>query len=84
MLAGSTELSFGVREFTGACRLVGVAGTITTVAAVELGLATYDRDLVHHFELSKDCATLISTSASSRKSRRAGGRLDRACADGGS
>ena len=38
------------------CRLVGVAGTITTVAAVELGLATYDRDRVHHFRLSKDAA----------------------------
>ena len=56
MLAGSIELSFGVRECTGACRLVGVAGTITTVAAVELGLATYDRGLVHHFELSRDAA----------------------------
>lgn len=40
----------------GPCRLVGVAGTITTVAAVELGLATYDRDRVHHFRLSKDAA----------------------------
>ncbi len=40
----------------GPCRLVGVAGTITTVAAVELGLATYDRDQVHHFRLSKDAA----------------------------
>ena len=38
------------------CRLVGVAGTITTVAAVELGLATYDRTKVHHFRLSKDAA----------------------------
>ena len=40
----------------GPCRLVGVAGTITTVAAVELGLATYDRDRVHHFRLSKEAA----------------------------
>ncbi len=40
----------------GPCQLVGVAGTITTVAAVELGLATYDRDRVHHFGLSKDAA----------------------------
>ena len=38
------------------CRLVGVAGTITTVAAVELGLTTYDRDRIHHFRLSKDAA----------------------------
>ena len=36
--------------------LVGVAGTITTVAAVELGLAEYDRDLIHHFRLTRDAA----------------------------
>ena len=36
--------------------LVGVGGTITTVAAVEIGLATYDRDHVHHFVLTRDAA----------------------------
>jgi exopolyphosphatase / guanosine-5'-triphosphate,3'-diphosphate pyrophosphatase len=36
--------------------LVGVAGTITTVAAVELGLATYDRAKIHHFHLTRDAA----------------------------
>jgi exopolyphosphatase / guanosine-5'-triphosphate,3'-diphosphate pyrophosphatase len=35
---------------------VGLAGTITTVAAVELGLAAYDRDRIHHFVLTKDAA----------------------------
>jgi exopolyphosphatase/guanosine-5'-triphosphate,3'-diphosphate pyrophosphatase len=34
-------------------RFVGLAGTVTTVAAVELGLAAYDRDRIHHFELTK-------------------------------
>jgi exopolyphosphatase/guanosine-5'-triphosphate,3'-diphosphate pyrophosphatase len=34
--------------------LVGVAGTITTVAAVEIGLAQYDRDRIHHFHLTRD------------------------------
>ena len=29
-------------------RLVGVAGTISTAAAVEMGLAEYDRDRLHH------------------------------------
>ena len=43
-----------IPALSGPCRLVGVAGTITTVAAVELGLAIYDRDRVHHFSLSKD------------------------------
>jgi exopolyphosphatase/guanosine-5'-triphosphate,3'-diphosphate pyrophosphatase len=36
--------------------LVGLAGTITTVAAVEIGLATYDRDAIHHFVLTRDAA----------------------------
>jgi exopolyphosphatase / guanosine-5'-triphosphate,3'-diphosphate pyrophosphatase len=35
---------------------VGLAGTITTAAAVEIGLATYDRDAIHHFVLTKDAA----------------------------
>jgi len=34
-------------------RLVGLAGTVTTVAAVEIGLATYDRDRIHHFILTR-------------------------------
>ena len=32
---------------------VGLAGTVTTVAAVEIGLADYDRDRIHHFHLTK-------------------------------
>ena len=34
-------------------RLVGVGGTITTLGAVELGLHTYDRDLVHGLVLER-------------------------------
>ena len=34
--------------------VLGVAGTITTVAAVELGLAVYDRDAIHHFRLTRE------------------------------
>jgi exopolyphosphatase/guanosine-5'-triphosphate,3'-diphosphate pyrophosphatase len=37
-------------------RLIGVAGTITTVAAIEIGLAEYDRDALHHFELTRAAA----------------------------
>ena len=37
-------------------RFVGLAGTVSTVAAVELGLATYDRDRIHHFVLTKAAA----------------------------
>ena len=36
--------------------MVGLAGTVTTVAAVELGLASYDRDRIHHFRLSRAAA----------------------------
>jgi exopolyphosphatase/guanosine-5'-triphosphate,3'-diphosphate pyrophosphatase len=34
--------------------LVGLAGTVSCVAAVELGLAEYDRDLIHHFRLTRE------------------------------
>lgn len=52
--------------------LVGVAGTITTVAAVEIGLATYDRNAVHHFVLTSAAAedvfrTLATESLADRK-----------------
>ncbi|MEE2768577.1 MAG: Ppx/GppA phosphatase family protein [Actinomycetota bacterium] len=45
-----------VRELpglTGARTLVGLAGTVSCVAAVELGLDVYDRDRIHHFQLTK-------------------------------
>ena len=35
-------------------KLVGLAGTITTVAAVEMGLPRYDRERVHHFRLTRE------------------------------
>jgi len=35
---------------------IGVAGTVTTLAALDLGLATYDRDRVHGHRLTRDCA----------------------------
>jgi exopolyphosphatase/guanosine-5'-triphosphate,3'-diphosphate pyrophosphatase len=42
-----------VPEVSAARTVVGVAGTITTVAAVELGLAAYDRHATHHFRLAR-------------------------------
>lgn len=33
--------------------LVGLAGTVSAVAAIEQGLATYDRERIHGFELTK-------------------------------
>lgn len=47
------------REVPGAgsaVRFVGLAGTVTTVAAVEIGLAEYDRDAIHHFVLTREAA----------------------------
>jgi exopolyphosphatase / guanosine-5'-triphosphate,3'-diphosphate pyrophosphatase len=53
-------------------RFVGLAGTITNVAAVEIGLPQWDRDAVHHFLLTKDAAedvfrTLATESVEDRK-----------------
>jgi exopolyphosphatase/guanosine-5'-triphosphate,3'-diphosphate pyrophosphatase len=45
-----------IEAFGTARTLVGVAGTITTVAAVEIGLAEWDRDVIHHFQLTRAAA----------------------------
>lgn len=37
---------------TGPARLVGLAGSVTTVGAIALGLTKYDRDRIHHSVLS--------------------------------
>lgn len=52
--------------------LVGLAGTVSAVAAIEQGLAEYDRDRIHHFRLTKDAAedvfrTLALESAADRR-----------------
>ncbi|MEO7571048.1 MAG: Ppx/GppA phosphatase family protein [Acidimicrobiales bacterium] len=38
---------------TSARTVVGLAGTISTVAAVEIGLMEWDRDALHHFTLTR-------------------------------
>lgn len=45
-----------IPEVTEARQLVGLAGTVTTMAAVELGLADYDPARVHHFVLTRAAA----------------------------
>ncbi|MGH9043133.1 MAG: exopolyphosphatase [Acidimicrobiia bacterium] len=52
--------------------LIGVAGTVTTVAAVELGLAVYDPEALHHFRLTHAAAedvfrTLATEPAEARR-----------------
>jgi exopolyphosphatase/guanosine-5'-triphosphate,3'-diphosphate pyrophosphatase len=40
----------------GARLMIGVAGTVSTVAAVEIGLSEYDRSKIHHFTLTRAAA----------------------------
>ena len=42
-----------VPALAGAGRLVGLAGTVSALASLDLGLATYDREKVHHHVLSR-------------------------------
>jgi exopolyphosphatase/guanosine-5'-triphosphate,3'-diphosphate pyrophosphatase len=59
----------------GARRLIGLAGTITTLAALRIGLADYDRDQIHHSVLTVgDVMDWYRTLASEDRSA----RLDRA------
>lgn len=45
-----------VPEVKGATALVGLAGTVTTMAAVEIGLHRYDPERIHHFVLTRAAA----------------------------
>lgn len=52
--------------------VIGLAGTVTTVAAIELGLAVYDRAAIHHYRLSRAAAedvfrTLATEAADDRR-----------------
>lgn len=52
-----THIDDVVREVPmvlGARQLVGLAGTVATAAAVEIGLLEYDREAIHHFVLERD------------------------------
>lgn len=64
-----------VREVPGyaaARTLVGVAGTVSTVAAVEIGLAEWDRARIHHLRLSRAaCEDVFRTLATETAADRA-------------
>ncbi len=65
------ELGRAIPTLANPGRVVGVAGTIVTVAAVELGLTDFDDTALHGMELSRDAAedvfrTLATESPSDR------------------
>jgi exopolyphosphatase/guanosine-5'-triphosphate,3'-diphosphate pyrophosphatase len=50
------EVLRDIPELADAPTLIGVAGTVVTIAMVELGLPTFDAHLLHGMNLSKDAA----------------------------
>ena len=67
----------------GSARLVGLAGTVSTLASLELGLTHYDRDRIHHAVLSRDAVgrwcEVLGAERIADRARRAGlpaGRQD--------
>lgn len=54
-------------------RFVGLAGTVSTTAAVEQGLAEYDRDRIHHFVLTRPAVEdVFRTLATENRAERLG------------
>ncbi|MFM8304508.1 MAG: exopolyphosphatase [Actinomycetota bacterium] len=47
------DVARAIPDLREARTLVGLAGTVSTVAAVEQGLPEYDRDRIHHFRLTR-------------------------------
>jgi exopolyphosphatase/guanosine-5'-triphosphate,3'-diphosphate pyrophosphatase len=59
-------------DISAARTVVGVAGTITTIAAAVLDLPTYQREAIHHAELSRDavlatCERLLAMTVAERR-----------------
>lgn len=72
-----------VPQVLAARTVVGLAGTITTVAAVELGLLEYDREQIHHFQLTRAAAEDVfrTLATETREQRIANPGLEEARAD---
>lgn len=62
---------------------IGLAGTVSTVAAVEIGLVEYDRDRIHHFVLTRDAVEDVfrTLATEAREDRIANPGLEEARAD---
>ena len=68
-LADADRALPGARD---ASTLIGLAGTVSTIAAIEQGLPEYDRDRIHHFVLTRAAAedvfrTLATECANDRR-----------------
>lgn len=65
------DVQRAIPSIVDARRLVGLAGTVSTMAAVEIGLAAYDRNRIHHFVLTRDAAEdVFRTLATERRADR--------------
>jgi exopolyphosphatase/guanosine-5'-triphosphate,3'-diphosphate pyrophosphatase len=65
------DVLLAVPDALSARSFVGMAGTVTTVAAVEIGLEEYDRDRIHHFVLTRGAAEdVFRTLATERRADR--------------
>ncbi len=67
-----TDVARALPHVEKARTLIGLAGTVTTVAAVELGVADYDREAIHHVRLTRDAVedvfrTLATENAEQRR-----------------
>lgn len=67
------EISRDIPSLLTPARVIGVAGTIVTIAMVELGLPSFDDAIVHGFTLTRDAAedvfrTMATESLAQRKS----------------
>jgi len=70
---GLEEATQRVPALRTAATMIGLAGTVTTVAAVDIGLAAYDGDRIHHYWLSRHAAEeVFRTLATETRSQRLG------------
>ena len=69
-------------EVNDARQFVGLAGTVSAMAAIEIGLPAYDRERIHHFVLTKaaaeDVFRTVATEALSDRVHNPGLERDRA------
>ena len=50
------ELQRAIPALNSPARTIGIAGTIVTIAAIEIGLAQFDADVLHGFVLTREAA----------------------------